>query len=76
MENPHLLAVYCVHWDSFGPKKKKANLIGTLIHRALEICCSEKLSSEVSKIKNILHQNGYPEVIISGMKKIFKFLNI
>ena len=25
-------------WDSFGPKSRKNNLIGTLVHRALEIC--------------------------------------
>ena len=56
-------------WDSFGPKKK-TNLIGTLVHRALEICSPEKLSCEVSKIKNILQQNGYPEkVIFSEIKK-------
>jgi len=25
-------------WDSFGPPKRKTNLIGTLVPRALKIC--------------------------------------
>ena len=56
-------------WDSFGPKKKrKTNLIGTPVHRDVVIHFPEKLLSEVSKIKNIFRQNGYPEeVIISGI---------
>ena len=41
-------------WDLFGPKKRKTNLIGTLVHRALEICSPEKLSHEVNKIKKYL----------------------
>ena len=57
-------------WDSFGPKKRKTNLISTLVQGAFEICLQEKFSSEVKKIKNILQQNGYPvAVIISGIKK-------
>ena len=59
-----------LHSDLFGRKRKKTNLIGTLVYRALKICSPEKLSSEVSINKNILQQNGYPEkVIISGIKK-------
>ena len=51
-------------WDLFGPKKSKTNLIGILVHRALEICSPEKLSSEVNKIKNILRQKKslFPEL--------------
>ena len=45
-------------------KEEEANLIGTLVPRTLEICSLEKLSSAVSKIKNILLQNGYPEEVI------------
>jgi len=26
-----------IPWDSFGPSKRKTNLIGTLVHRALKI---------------------------------------
>ena len=43
-----------LHWNSFGLKKRKTNLIGILVHRALEICSHEKFSSEVNKTKNIL----------------------
>ena len=31
-------------WDSFGPKMRKSNLIGTLAHRSLEICSPEKFT--------------------------------
>ena len=66
---PTLTGQYA-RWDSFGPKKRKTNLIGTRVHRALEICSPEKFSSKVDQIKNILRQNGYPEeVIISRIKK-------
>ena len=55
-------------------KKVKINLIGTPVHKALEICSPKKLSSEINKIKNILPQNGYTdEIIISEIKK--KILN-
>ena len=57
-------------WDPFEPNKRKANVIGTLVHRALEICSLKKFSSEVDKIKNVLQQIEYPEeVIIFGIKK-------
>ena len=36
-----------IRWDSFGPKKRKTNFIGTLVHRALKICSPKKFSSEI-----------------------------
>ena len=40
--------------------------------KALEICSAEKLSSELNKIKNILQQNGYTEVIFSAIENKIK----
>ena len=51
-------------WDSFGPTKRKTNLIETLVHRALMICSKSKLQHELENISSILRSNGYPESII------------
>ena len=52
------------------PTKRKTNLILTLTHRAFAICSSERLSSELDKIKFILQTNENPEYIIkSSMAK-------
>ena len=32
-----------IHWNSFGPKRRKINLIDTLTHRALKICSKSTL---------------------------------
>ena len=48
--NPTFMGQY-THWDLFGPKKRKINLIGSLVHRALEICFLEKFSIKVNKSK-------------------------
>ena len=57
-------------WESFGPKKRNTNLVGTLVHRALEICFEEKLASELNTIRRILQKNSYPgDVINLGIKK-------
>jgi len=37
-------------WDSFGPSKRKINLIDTLVHRALKICFKNKLQQELDCI--------------------------
>ena len=51
-------------WDSFGPRKRKTNLIETLVHRALMIRSKSKLQHELENISSILRKNGYPESII------------
>ena len=51
-------------WDSFGPTKRKTNLIETLVHRALMICSKSKLQHELENIRSILRNNEYPESII------------
>ena len=62
-------------WDSFGPTKRKTNLIETLVHRALLICSKSKLQHELENISSILRNNGYPESIIqiTMSKKISLF---
>ena len=61
--------------DSFGPTKRKTNLIETLVHRALMICSKSKLQHELENISSILQNNGYVESInqITMSKKIELF---
>ena len=53
-----------IRWDSFGPYKRKKNLISTLVHRAVRICSKSLLQQELENIRVILRDNGYPESII------------
>ena len=65
-------------WDSFGPKSRKNNLIGTLVHGALAICSPSKLPQEIDFIRSILCSNGYPENVINLRikRKIEEFTKI
>ena len=47
-----------------GPTKRKANLIETLVHRALMICSKSKLQHELKNIRSIQRNNEYPESFI------------
>ena len=62
-------------WNSFGPIKRKTNVIETLVHRELMICSKSKLLHELKNISSILRNNGYPESIIQTTmsKKIALF---
>ena len=64
-----------IRWDSSGPSKRKINLIGTLVHRALVICSKSKPQQKLNSIRSILRQNGYPEGMINSTisKKIARF---
>ena len=53
-----------IRWDSFGPSKRKKNLISPLAHRALRICSKNLLQQELENIRVILRDNDYPESII------------
>ena len=53
-----------IRWDSFGPFKRKKNLISTLVHRALRICSKSLLQHKLENIRVILRDNGYLEFII------------
>ena len=62
-----------IHWNSFGPKKRKTNLINTLVHRALKICSDTTLDQEIEFIRSVLIENGYPEFLINS--KISQTIN-
>ena len=64
-------------WNLFCTKKKKINIITTLVHRALMICSKDNLDEEVQTIKKILAQNGYPERLVARIieNKIKSFQN-
>ena len=64
-----------IRWNSFCPMKRKTNLISTLVHRALVICSKSTLQNELSNIRSILINNGYPEAIINTVmtKKMNQF---
>ena len=64
-----------IHWNSFGSKQHKTNLIDTLTHQALKICSKSTLKHELNNICSILVQNGYPEFLIDLRisKKLLRF---
>ena len=64
-----------IRWNSFCPMKRKINLISTLVHRALVICWKSALQNELSNIRSIHINNGYPEAVIYTVitKKINQF---
>ena len=62
---PSFTGLY-TNWNSFEPTKRKTNLVGTLVHRALKICLKSKLQEELNQIISILQQNGHPEIVINS----------
>ena len=64
-----------IHWNSFGPKQRKTNLIYTLTHRVLKICSKSTLKHKLDNNCFILVENGYPELIIHSRisKKLLRF---
>jgi len=53
-----------VKWDSFSPYKRKVSLLQTLTHRAMQICSTTTLSDELTNIRRIFRDNGYPNDVI------------
>ena len=64
-----------IRWNSFCPMERKTNLISTLVHRALGICSESTLQNELSNIRTVLINNGYPEAVTNIVitKKINRF---
>ena len=58
------------HWNSFCPTQRKLNLIDLLVDRALKICSKCNLPEELSKVREILTNNGYPISIINKRIKM------
>ena len=53
-------------WHSFAPKSRKLNLIRCLSNRALNICSDCKIENELTAIKDIFIDNGYPDDVIES----------
>ena len=53
-----------IRWNSFSPSSRKTNLIKCLVHRAVKLCSPIHLSDEISNIKNIFLNNGFPEHVV------------
>ena len=47
--------------DTFGPKKKRNNLIGILVHKALKICSAEKFKISRDKM-DTQKKSLFPEI--------------
>ena len=58
-----------IRWNPFSPKQRKIKPIRTLVHRALMIYSKTKLGSELDKIKQLLIENGYPDVLFACLKE-------
>ena len=56
-------------WNSFAPKSRKINLLGLIVHRALNICSTSTLSEELANIKTIFKNSGYPGYIVERTVK-------
>ena len=60
------------NFDSFIPFNLKRSLVYTLLDRYLKICSSYHLfHSEVLKLKNLLHSNGYPHAFLDRCVRVF-----
>ena len=53
-----------IHFDSFVPRHLKQNLIRCLVNHARVICTPDRIQNELSIIKQIFMQNGYPENLV------------
>ena len=58
-----------IRWNSFCDKRRKTNLIKTLVHRAKRICSTDKLQFELEFITSMLMKNGYPERLVNKVTK-------
>ena len=50
--------------DSFCSTKHKTKLIRTSTQRATKICSTACLSREFDNLRDIFHENGYPEGVV------------
>ena len=51
-------------WDSFGPTQPKIALIKSLTSRAVRICSTSKLKDELTTLKELFSDNGYPSQVV------------
>ncbi|BHF66006.1 hypothetical protein SprV_0200902000 [Sparganum proliferum] len=53
-----------INFHSFVPLNIKRNLVQGLAARVRRICSPETVDAELQQLRNILHENGYPERFI------------
>ena len=53
-----------VPWNSFCPERRKTNIIDCLVRRARMICSPSKIDEELTTIKSVFLNLGYPEHIV------------
>ena len=51
-------------WDSFSPTSNKISLNKSLTSRAHKICSPSMLDLEISKLKSIFADNGFPSLVV------------
>ena len=56
-------------WNSFSPQTRKISLLEMIVHRALNICSTSTLPNELTKIKTIFKNSGYPTHIVERTVK-------
>ena len=54
-----------IRFEAFCHKNRKVSLIRTLVNRAKQICSPERLQSELSQLKLIFCNNGYPAYLVN-----------
>ena len=53
-----------INFHSYCSRRRKTNLIRTLVDRAMKICSSELLQTELDNISTILEGNGFPKQLV------------
>ena len=54
-----------MRWNSFSPSSRITNLIKCLTHRAVKLCSPVHLANEISNIKKIFLDNGFPDYVVN-----------
>ena len=62
----------CLNYASEAPDKYKEGIIKTLLKRARRICNTEdNFTTECSRIKKLMINNGYPNMVVDRIIKMF-----
>ena len=64
----------CINYNCDAPERYKTGVLYTLLRRAQKICNTlEGFNDEVSRIKLLLINNGFPNCVIDGITRKFIF---
>jgi hypothetical protein len=58
-----------INFNSFVPCKQKRNLVRCLYNRATRICSDDSIGDEISTLKTVLKENGFPDRFINKNMK-------